>query len=58
MRTIFKKTLIGALVLAGAGVFAQSNRDFDNYRYTDKRGVNVFEAPKTIDAKFDGLKSY
>ena len=56
MRKIFQKTLVAALILGSIGVSAQSKRDLDNYRYTDKRGVNVFEAPKTLDSNFDGLK--
>ncbi|OAD44382.1 hypothetical protein [Polaribacter atrinae] len=56
MRKIFQKTLATALILGSIGVSAQSNRDLDNYRYTDKRGVNVFEAPKTTESGFDGLK--
>ncbi|WP_405605769.1 hypothetical protein [Polaribacter sp. Asnod1-A03] len=56
MNTIFKRTLMIVLTLAGLGVSAQENRDLDNFRYTDKRGVNVFESPKTTTTTFDGLK--
>ncbi len=42
-----------ALIFAGS-VNAQYS-DIQNFRYNDKRGLNVFEAPKT-DTKFDGLK--
>ena len=43
-------------MLLGLGIYAQENRDLDNYRYTDKRGVNVFEAPKSTSTSFNGLK--
>lgn len=42
-----------ALILAGS-VNAQYS-DIQNFRYNDKRGLNVFEAPKT-NTEFDGLK--
>ncbi|MCG1037113.1 hypothetical protein [Polaribacter sargassicola] len=56
MKTILKRTLIVALTLAGMGIFAQQDRDLDNFRYTDKRGISVFETPKTTTTTFDGLK--
>ncbi|APZ44819.1 hypothetical protein BW723_00285 [Polaribacter reichenbachii] len=53
---ILKKVTVIALMLLGLGIYAQENRDLDNYRYTDKRGVNVFEAPKSTETSFKGLK--
>lgn len=44
------------LVVFGLQTQAQNNRDLDNYRQPDKRGINVFEAPKDTVSTFDGLK--
>ena len=46
MRTFIKLSLVVAALGLGTGLQAQ-NRDLDNYRQPDKRGVNVFESPKT-----------
>ena len=55
MKTIFKTfVFILALGLFNQG-FAQK-RDLDNYRLPDKRGINVFEAPKDTLTSFDGLQ--
>lgn len=45
------------IVLTNMNLFSQkSQRDLDNYRNPDKRGINVFEAPKdTVLTKFDGV---
>ena len=32
------------------------NRKLDNYREPDKKGINVFEAPKDTISTFDGVK--
>lgn len=53
-KTLFITSLFG-LLTAGT-IFGQQSRDLQNYRYNDKRGVNVFEAPKTTDVPFEGLK--
>ena len=45
-------------VMAMTQAFAQenNNRSLDNFRYPDKRGINVFEAPKDTISTFDGVK--
>lgn len=41
------KLIVLVMVLTNMNVFSQkSQRDLDNYRNPDKRGLNVFEAPK------------
>ncbi|UKM66086.1 hypothetical protein GSB9_02659 [Flavobacteriaceae bacterium GSB9] len=55
MKSILNKTLLLVGVLAGFSSYAQ-NRDLDNYRQPDQRGVNVFEAKKDTVTSFDGVK--
>lgn len=55
MKSILKQTAILGIILLGFNVNAQ-NRDLDNYRQPDQRGVNVFEAPKDSVSTFDGVK--
>lgn len=55
MRTLIKLSLVIAALGLSAGIQAQ-NRDLDNYRQPDKRGVNVFESPKDTASTFDGVK--
>ncbi|WOD42486.1 hypothetical protein [Hwangdonia lutea] len=55
MKTIFRNTLVIALVLAGFSISAQK-RNLDNFRQPDKNGINVFEAPKDSITTFDGVK--
>ncbi|CAM3782669.1 hypothetical protein FLCU109888_01300 [Flavobacterium cucumis] len=55
MRTFIKLSLVIAALGLSAGIQAQ-NRDLDNYRQPDKRGVNVFESPKDTASTFDGVK--
>ena len=55
MRTIIKQALYFSILLFGVSMFAQ-NRDLDNYRAPDKRGINVFEAPKDTVSTFDKVK--
>lgn len=55
MKSILKHVIAIAIVLAGLNIQAQ-NRDLDNYRLPDQRGVNVFEAPKDTISTFDGVK--
>lgn len=54
MKTSIKFFFI--IVLAGlvSNVSAQ-NRDLDNYRQPDQRGLNVFETPKTTESTFEDL---
>ncbi len=56
MKSIFKNAILGAALLAGLSFYAQNNRDLDNYRQPDQRGVNVFEPQKDTISSFDGLK--
>ena len=56
MKTIFRNALIVGLILTGKSLYAQNNRDLDNYRQPDKRGINVFEAPKDTASTFNGVK--
>ncbi|TDR24280.1 hypothetical protein [Flavobacterium cheniae] len=55
MRTFIKFSLVIAALGLSTGIQAQ-NRDLDNYRQPDKRGVNVFESPKDTASTFDGVK--
>ncbi|WP_047247356.1 hypothetical protein [Maribacter thermophilus] len=55
MRSIFKNVILFGALLAGVGLSAQ-NRQLDNYRQPDKRGVNVFESPKDTITTFDHVK--
>lgn len=48
-------TLFSLFLIAG-NVFAQTNRSMQNFRYNDRTGVNVFEAPKDNTVPFEGLK--
>jgi hypothetical protein len=48
----FKAFIVIALMGLNLNVFAQ----IDNWRAWDQTGVNVFEAPKSTDAVFDGTK--
>lgn len=55
MRTFIKFSLVIAALGLSTGMQAQ-NRDLDNYRQPDKRGINVFESPKDTASTFDGVK--
>lgn len=55
MRTFIKFSLVIAALGLNTGIQAQ-NRDLDNYRQPDKRGINVFESPKDTASTFDGIK--
>ena len=55
MRTFIKFSLVIAALGLGTGIQAQ-NRDLDNFRQPDKRGINVFESPKDTASTFDGVK--
>lgn len=56
MRSIVKYTLSAAVMLTGVSLLAQQDRNLDNYRQPDQRGINVFEAPKDSVSTFDGVK--
>ncbi|MBW2962138.1 hypothetical protein [Mesonia aestuariivivens] len=58
MRTLGKLLVIVFVVVMSAQVQAQQinfDRNIDNFRYPDKRGVNVFESPKDTTSTFDGV---
>ena len=58
MRTLGKLLVMVFAVCMAGQVQAQQinfNRNLDNFRYPDKRGVNVFEAPKDTLSTFDGV---
>lgn len=42
-------------LFTGVSVMGQANKTLQNFRGVDKSGVNIFEAPKTPNAQFDGL---
>ncbi len=56
MKTIIRNTVAAAVLFSGLGLLAQDNRNLDNYRQPDRRGVNVFEAPKDTLTSFENLK--
>ena len=58
MRTLGKLLVMVFAVCMAGQVQAQKinfDRNLDNFRYPDKRGVNVFEAPKDTLSTFDGV---
>ncbi|WP_027136997.1 hypothetical protein [Gaetbulibacter saemankumensis] len=55
MKKSLKRVLLFGLMLTAFNFYAQSKRDFDNFRQPDKRGINVFETPKDTISTFDGL---
>ena len=58
MRTLGKLlVMVFAVCMAGQVQAQQINfdRNLDNFRYPDKRGINVFEAPKDTLSTFDGV---
>lgn len=55
MRTQLKLIAVLVAMLTGFNFYGQSKRDLDNYRQPDKRGINVFEAPKDSISTFDAI---
>ncbi|HSI69905.1 MAG TPA: hypothetical protein VK941_06720, partial [Gillisia sp.] len=55
MKNSIKYFGIVLLVLFGFQVQAQQ-RDLDNFRPLDQRGINIFEAPKDTISTFDGVR--
>ncbi|MCJ7758648.1 MAG: hypothetical protein MUP24_10920 [Gillisia sp.] len=55
MKKLIQFSSFMLLVVFGLQTQAQNNRDLDNYRQPDKRGINVFESPKDTASTFDGL---
>ncbi|MCK0125192.1 hypothetical protein MWU76_12360 [Gelidibacter sp. F2691] len=57
MRTLLKNSAIALVLLAGVTTYAQKdNRSLDNFRESDKRGINVFEAPKDTLTTFENVR--
>ena len=56
MKTTIKQVLFLSIMLIGFSFYAQDSRTLDNYRQPDKRGINVFEAPKDTVSTFDKVK--
>src|SRR5680860_339558 len=55
MKKLIQFSSFMLLVVFGLQTQAQNNRDLDNYRQPDKRGINVFESPKDTASTFVGL---
>ena len=55
MRTLLSKILVVAMLFAGMSMFAQQ-RDLENFRPPDQRGLHMFENPKDSVQEFDGVK--
>ena len=55
MNRSIKQLMLFVAVTVGITAYAQ-DRSIDNFTDVGERGVNVFEAPKTQDYIFDGLK--
>jgi len=55
MKSILKYAIILVIVLTGFSFYGQ-NRDLDNYRLPDKRGVHVFEDQKDTISTFDDIQ--
>lgn len=55
MKTFTNYFCIVLMALLAIPAMAQSNRDLDNYRNPDQRGINQFEAPKDSITTFDGV---
>lgn len=54
------KTLLALALIVGIGssVQAQLVSELQYFRTQDQNGINVFEAPKQTDVKFDGVKVF
>lgn len=55
MKSILKRAVLLITILTGVSFYAQ-NRDLDNYRLPDQRGLGVFESPKDSISTFDGIQ--
>lgn len=51
-----KQVLMAVVLALPVMSFAQFSDNIQYYRYHDQRGINVFEAPKTTDVKFEKLQ--
>ncbi|WP_192901710.1 porin family protein [Psychroflexus aestuariivivens] len=52
----FAKIMMTLVLLASTQIIFAQNRDLDNFRPRDQRGVTMFEAPKDTVSTFDGVK--
>ncbi|MGB8375432.1 MAG: hypothetical protein WCE57_08945, partial [Salegentibacter sp.] len=55
MKNLFQYLSIALVAFFGLQMQAQTQRDLDNFRYPDQRGIDQFEAPKDTVSTFDGL---
>jgi len=55
IKTTMRPIILFLAFITGCGLYAQ-NRNLDNYRQPDKKGINVFESPKDTVSTFDGVK--
>lgn len=55
MKNLFQYLSIALVAFFGLQMQAQNQRDLDNYRYPDQRGIDQFEAPKDTVSTFDGV---
>ncbi|AVR45265.1 hypothetical protein C7S20_08285 [Christiangramia fulva] len=55
MKTISKYVTIVLLALAALPLAAQNQRDLQNFRYPDQRGIDQFEANKDTVSTYDGV---
>ncbi len=55
MKTITQILSLALITLMALPAVAQTQRDLDNFRYRDQRGINQFEAPKDTVSTYDGL---
>ena len=55
MKTITTYLGLAICMLFTIQSIAQNQRDLDQFRYPDQRGVDMFEAPKDTVSNFDGL---
>ena len=55
MKTITRYFSLVLMILLTVPAIAQSQRDLDNYRNPDLRGIHQFEAPKDTLSTFDGV---
>jgi len=55
MKTFTTYLSIILMAFMAVPAMAQTQRDLDNFRYRDQRGINQFEAPKDTVTTFDGV---
>lgn len=58
MKSFIKNVFTAGLLLHGltCKCINKTREALDNFRQPDKRGINVFEAPKDFSIDFDGVK--